>query len=73
MNPLVTPNFRSVLASACAALLVAVPSVDVRSADDPGVFIMGVDGMDPVILTRLMNEGKISVRVSCSDQKLSVE
>jgi predicted AlkP superfamily phosphohydrolase/phosphomutase len=34
-------------------------TTDARCADGPGVFVMGVDGMDPVILTRLMKEGKM--------------
>jgi predicted AlkP superfamily phosphohydrolase/phosphomutase len=29
------------------------------SGDRPGVFVMGVDGMDPVILERLIEEGKM--------------
>ncbi len=30
-----------------------------QPATKPGVFIMGVDGMDPVILSRLIDEGKM--------------
>ena len=37
----------------CAATaLLAAP------ADRPGVFVVGIDGMDPVILQRMMDRGK---------------
>lgn len=42
------------LALACLALLPAAPS-EAR----PGVFIVGVDGMDPVILERMLGEGRM--------------
>jgi predicted AlkP superfamily phosphohydrolase/phosphomutase len=32
---------------------------DVRAADSAGVFVMGVDGMDPDILKRMIGEGKM--------------
>jgi predicted AlkP superfamily phosphohydrolase/phosphomutase len=46
--------------SALAVLAVlALLSADAYAADKPGVFIVGVDGMDPVITQRLIDEGKM--------------
>jgi predicted AlkP superfamily phosphohydrolase/phosphomutase len=45
-------------AVACAALLAAALAF-AQDAGRPGVFIMGVDGMDPVILERMMREGQL--------------
>ena len=59
MSPSLTLILRRTLASACAAVLACALSSHARSAGDSGVFIMGVDGMDPVILSRLMKEGKM--------------
>jgi len=44
-----------------AALLVslAAPGCAPTPPDVPGLFVLGVDGMDPVILQRLMDEGKL--------------
>jgi len=42
----------------CAALLSGALA-DAQPMTKPGVFIMGVDGMDPVILSRLIDEGKM--------------
>jgi predicted AlkP superfamily phosphohydrolase/phosphomutase len=41
-----------------AVLAPAVSEADAHKAQD-GVFIMGIDGMDPTILQRLMNEGRM--------------
>lgn len=52
-----------VAAIACATLFVSSSSdsdsPDAHSPENPGVFIMGVDGMDPVILSRLIDAGKM--------------
>ena len=40
-------------------LLLALLSCGKGPPDKPGVFVLGVDGMDPVILERLMKEGKM--------------
>ena len=52
-----------VAAIACATLFVSSSSdsdsPDAHSPENPGVFIMGVDGMDPVILSRLIDTGKM--------------
>ena len=45
------------MAGVAAAALAFSCSAE-RHVDRPGVFILGVDGMDPVILQRLMDEGK---------------
>ena len=42
----------------CAMLFGGVLS-HAEPAGKPGIFIMGVDGMDPVILSRLIDEGKM--------------
>ena len=42
----------------CAALLSGALA-HAQPMTKPGVFIMGVDGMDPVILSRLIDEGKM--------------
>ncbi len=42
----------------CAAIFASALS-HAKSAGRPGVFIMGVDGMDPVIVTRMIAEGKL--------------
>jgi len=46
-----------------AALACALSSAGALSyaqpADRPGIFIMGVDGVDPVILSRMMEEGEL--------------
>lgn len=46
------------LASLTLLLGANLPS-QAGAADQPGVFIMGVDGMDPEIVSRLMAEGKM--------------
>jgi predicted AlkP superfamily phosphohydrolase/phosphomutase len=47
---------RGLYGALALSLLIAIPSVaDARS----GVFVMGVDGMDPDILTRMIGEGKM--------------
>ena len=43
--------------AAIAALLLA--SCAPEPPDVPGLFVLGVDGMDPVILQRMMDEGKL--------------
>ena len=55
----------TLISAACAALaagatLVVLAAVSAATAQDrPGVFVVGVDGMDPVILGRLIDEGKM--------------
>jgi len=49
---------RRLVAISCAALLVGGLAL-AREKDRPGVFVMGVDGMDPVILDRMMREGQM--------------
>ncbi|MBM4268405.1 MAG: hypothetical protein FJ144_17640 [Deltaproteobacteria bacterium] len=39
--------------------LVLTASCGKAPPDQPGIFVLGVDGMDPVILSRLMEEGKM--------------
>ena len=41
------------------AVLVLVAACTRQSPDRPGVFVLGVDGMDPQILGRMMDEGKM--------------
>jgi predicted AlkP superfamily phosphohydrolase/phosphomutase len=52
------PILRTLLVLACAVLWLGGLS-DARAEDQAGVFIMGVDGMDPEILTRMIGEGKM--------------
>src|SRR5262249_33262470 len=49
---------RSELRVLLATLLVAACSI-AQANDRPGVFVLGGDGMDPQILRRLMDEGKM--------------
>ncbi|MDG2148134.1 MAG: alkaline phosphatase family protein [Planctomycetota bacterium] len=53
----------SSLALTLAVITPALDPVSVSPARDstskPGVFVLGIDGMDPVILQRLMDEGKM--------------
>ena len=42
-----------------ALLLLAACSEPPKAPDRPGVFVLGVDGVDPVILDRLMAEGQM--------------
>jgi predicted AlkP superfamily phosphohydrolase/phosphomutase len=41
------------------ALALVVAACSKQAPDRPGVFVLGVDGMDPQILQRLMDEGKM--------------
>jgi len=52
--------------AACGSLLALLPTARATSAASdadapakPGAFVLGIDGMDPVILQRLMDEGKM--------------
>ncbi len=47
------------LAPLCVALMFLASGTHAAPGDQPGIFIMGVDGVDPVILSRLMDEGKL--------------
>ena len=55
-----TPRARARLltAFACAGLLLAA-SVAASEREHPGIFVIGVDGMDPVILQRLIDAGQM--------------
>jgi predicted AlkP superfamily phosphohydrolase/phosphomutase len=48
----------ALLVAAVALAFSGCSSSSRTSPDRPGIFILGVDGMDPVILTRLIAEGK---------------
>jgi predicted AlkP superfamily phosphohydrolase/phosphomutase len=56
---------RSLQALCAVALAVASPSARASDASagaaapKPGAFVLGIDGMDPVIVQRLMDEGKL--------------
>ncbi|MDH3211917.1 MAG: alkaline phosphatase family protein [Myxococcales bacterium] len=43
----------------CSIPALALSTATSAAADAPGVFVFGVDGMDPVILTRLMDAGEM--------------
>jgi len=58
MNSFDTSKLRIAATIAFVALLVGALS-HARSEVRPGVFIMGVDGVDPVILNRMMDEGQL--------------
>jgi predicted AlkP superfamily phosphohydrolase/phosphomutase len=58
MNSSATSKLRIAAAISFAVLAVGALS-HARSQGRPGVFIMGVDGIDPVILDRMMNEGQL--------------
>jgi predicted AlkP superfamily phosphohydrolase/phosphomutase len=58
VNAWVRRTIGASVAAASAALLASALSLAAPSGR-PGVFIMGVDGMDPVILSRMMAEGKV--------------
>ena len=58
MKSSATSKLRIAAAIAFVALLVGALS-HARSQARPGVFIMGVDGVDPVILERMMSEGQM--------------
>jgi predicted AlkP superfamily phosphohydrolase/phosphomutase len=47
---------RAAVALACLAAAASLPS-HARAPERPGIFVVGVDGMDPVILRRMMGEG----------------
>ncbi|MCK6528401.1 alkaline phosphatase family protein [Myxococcota bacterium] len=49
---------RTPIAAAALAVL-ALAGCSPEPPDEPGLFVLGVDGMDPVILQRLMDEGKM--------------
>jgi len=46
-------------AQLAAAALLLCAGAGAKPATDAGVFVVGVDGMDPVILTRMMAEGRL--------------
>ncbi|MSP56182.1 MAG: hypothetical protein EXR69_11360 [Myxococcales bacterium] len=50
---------RAELACAFGLLALTATACTTRGPDVPGLFILGVDGMDPVISQRLMDEGKL--------------
>jgi predicted AlkP superfamily phosphohydrolase/phosphomutase len=54
-------TLRGSLAIALGALLSAPATASAQevAAPRPGIFVLGIDGMDPVILQRLMDEGKL--------------
>jgi len=52
-------KLRRLLAPLAGALLLLTGGTHAATGDRPGIFIMGVDGMDPVILQRLIDEGKM--------------
>ncbi|HEY8517287.1 MAG TPA: alkaline phosphatase family protein [Candidatus Binatia bacterium] len=54
------------------ALFIATTSHAARD-DRPGIFVLGVDGMDPVILRRLMDAGKMPNFVRLAQQGSFVE
>jgi len=47
------------IAAALCAVLLGGALAHAQPASRPGIFIMGVDGVDPVILSRMMDEGKL--------------
>jgi predicted AlkP superfamily phosphohydrolase/phosphomutase len=57
VNPSDMPRLR--IALVLALLLAAGASPARAEGDRPGVFIMGVDGMDPVILQEMMDAGRM--------------
>jgi predicted AlkP superfamily phosphohydrolase/phosphomutase len=52
------PRLRVAVALACLGLTAGI-GAHARDPDRPGIFIFGVDGMDPAVLTRLMDEGRM--------------
>ncbi|MFB3118066.1 MAG: alkaline phosphatase family protein, partial [Myxococcota bacterium] len=58
MRTSLPPNLWKPTALVCATLFGGALS-HAEPAGKPGVFIVGVDGMDPVILSRLVDEGKM--------------
>jgi predicted AlkP superfamily phosphohydrolase/phosphomutase len=50
---------RALLALACGVLALSACGSERGSPDRPGLFVLGVDGLDPVILDRLMAEGRL--------------
>jgi predicted AlkP superfamily phosphohydrolase/phosphomutase len=50
---------RALLALACGVLAFSACGSERGSPDRPGLFVLGVDGLDPVILDRLMAEGRL--------------
>jgi predicted AlkP superfamily phosphohydrolase/phosphomutase len=50
---------RATLALVCAALALSACGSEPAAPARPGLFVLGVDGLDPVILDRLMAEGRM--------------
>lgn len=50
---------RALLGLACATLALSACAPERAAPDRPGLFVLGVDGLDPVILDRLMAEGRM--------------
>jgi predicted AlkP superfamily phosphohydrolase/phosphomutase len=65
---LVSLKYRSFALLLALAVLFAPLSMQAKDSTRPGVFIMGVDGMDPEILSRMIREGKMP-----NFEKLSAE
>jgi predicted AlkP superfamily phosphohydrolase/phosphomutase len=50
---------RAPLALACAALALWACTPEAAAPDRPGLFVLGIDGLDPVILDRLVAQGRM--------------
>ncbi|MEW6270366.1 MAG: alkaline phosphatase family protein [Thermodesulfobacteriota bacterium] len=44
---------------ALLVLALSIATLSDAARDEPGIFVLGVDGMDPVVLQRLMEEGEM--------------